>query len=342
MNRRRLGALILAVVLVVGSFLVRRNVIDDEAGGEPDGSVPSTADREDATAIVCITELDDVCEALQATNPDIDMTVEDAGATLDRFAALDDPADVPLWLTIEPYPAMLDALRVGQRADPIGAEVTVVGASQLGIAFPAAEEDRPSHGAVITTHCAGAPVWRCVGDNAGSRWTDLGGEAGWGTLRPAFGDVADSAVGLASLANAVAGYLGDGDVTRSRWDGDPSFITWFRPLSDASESVALSGGTPARTMVTRPSALDAAATATFQVVALGASGERLDLNYPEPQMWVKAVIAAPPTVAVPDDLAATVTTALEAAGWDPPAAAGPALPSASTLLALRALWIDAT
>lgn len=342
MNARRLGASILAIVLVVGAFLVRRNVIDEDAGDDPDSSAQTSLDREDATAMVCVTELADVCDALRGAHPDLDVVVENAGATLDRLAALEDPASAPLWLTIEPYPAMLDALRAGQRADPIGAEITAVGASQLGIAFPIATEDAPGHGAVITTHCGGQPIWRCVGDNAGAQWTDLGGQAAWGTLRPAFGDVAESALALASLTNAVAGYFGDGDVVRSRWDGDPSFITWFRPLSDASESVALSGGNPVRTMVTRPSALDAAATATFQVAALGAAGDRVELNYPEPQMWVKAVIAAPPSVAAPDDLSADVAALLDTAGWDPPGAAGPALPSASTLLALRALWIDAT
>lgn len=342
MNAKRIGSLGLAILLVVGAFLVRRNMIDDDGVDDPESSVATTPDREDATAIVCITELEDVCDALATNNADLDVTIEAASVTMDRLAALDDAADAPLWLTIEPYPAMVDALRQGRGVDPIGAEVSIVGASRLGIAFPAATGGAPGPVAAITTHCGGQAIWRCVGDNTGATWSELGGEASWGTLRPSLGDVTNSALGLASLANAVAGYLGDGDVTRSRWEADNQFLTWFRPLSDASESVALSGGSPVRTMVTRPSALDAGATATFEVTALGATGDRLELNYPQPEMWVNAVIATPPSVAAPDGLVADLTAQLEAEGWESPAAAGPALPSASTLLALRTLWGEAT
>ena len=337
-NGRRLGALALAVLLVVGAWFVRRNVIDDDSEAGPDSTTVTAPDREDATALVCIDELRDVCTALQTSRPDLTITIEPAGVTLDRLAALDDPTAAPLWLTIDPYPAMVDVAREVRSVDPIGAEVAAVGASQLGIAFPA---DDPSYVATLTAHCPDTPLWRCIGDNAGEPWADLGGEASWSRLRPSFGDANNSALGLASLANAVAGYFGDGDLTRSRWEADASFLPWFRRLASTSENAPVSDS-PLRTMATRSSALDAAATAGYEVAALDATSERFELNYPEPQMWVQAVIATPPGVAAPDDLAADVTASIEAEGWDRPEAAGPPLPSAATLLALRTFWNEAT
>ena len=45
---------------------------------------------------------------------------------------------------------------------------------------------RPGHGrtraadGAIAAHCGGTITWRCVGDNAGRPWADLGGQAAWG------------------------------------------------------------------------------------------------------------------------------------------------------------------
>jgi len=337
-NGKRLGAVVLAIVLVAGALYVRNNVIEDDDGDA--GTTGTTVDepaRGDATALICITELRDVCTALETGHPDLAITIEPAGATLDRLAGLDDPADAPLWLTIDPYPAMVDVARELRSADPVTAEITVVGASQLGIAFPLSD---PSYGATLEAHCPDVALWRCIGDNAGAPWSEIGGAVSWGRLRPSFGDVNGSALGLASLAAAVAGYLGEGEVTRSRWEADASFTAWFRRLSSASENAAMSGGTPLRTMATRP-ALDIAATAAFEVAAIDAAGSRFELTYPEPQMWVQAVIATPPGVAAPDGLAADVGASLTTAGWGTPDAAGGPLPNASTLLALRAFWNDA-
>jgi hypothetical protein len=337
-NGRRLGALVLAALLVLGAWFIRRDVIDDDGESAPDDTSVTEPDREDTTELRCIAELLDVCMALQASHPDLDVTIEPAGVTLDDLAALADPADAPLWLTIDPYPAMVDVARQVRSADPVDADVVAVGASQLGIAFPL---DDPGYAAALAAHCPDAPMWRCLGDNAGAKWSDLGGATAWGRLRPSFGDVDNSALALASLANALAGYFGDADVTRNRWETDSSFLAWFRRLSNTSQSAALSGGTPLRTMATRP-ALDAAATATFEVTTIDATGDRFELNYPEPEMWVQAVIATPPGVAAPDDLTADVTALLAADGWGGPGSAGPSLPSASTLLALRAFWNEAT
>ena len=121
------------------------------------------------------------------------MTIEDAGATLDRLAALEDPDEAPLWLTIEPYPAMVDSIRGSAGTEPLAFTATTLGASQLGVALPSDEQL-----GVLATVCGTDPrLWRCIGDHAGASWSEVGGDASWGTVRPAFGDVDASALGLA-------------------------------------------------------------------------------------------------------------------------------------------------
>ncbi len=265
------------------------------------------------------------------------MTIEDAGVTLDRLASLGDDETAPLWLTVEPYPAMVDAIRTAARAEPLGFTTTVLGASQLGVALP--PDGRLD---ILVAACGTQPLWRCIGADAGAPWTDIGGEPGWGTIRPAFGDVNDSALALASFASSVAGYFGDADISRSRWEADAAFLGWSNRLADAASGVSLSGGSALGTMATRPSALDIAATAGFELATLDAGSERFAPNYPAPEMWLQAVLAVPGGAAAPGDLASDLTEQVRSSGWDDAATAVTPLPTASTMLALRTYWQDAT
>ena len=76
--------------------------------GDEGDDDPAPPPAEEASELVCLTELEDVCTELAASRPDLDVTVEDARTTLDRLAAGD---PVPLWLTFEPFPAMAGTLR---------------------------------------------------------------------------------------------------------------------------------------------------------------------------------------------------------------------------------------
>jgi hypothetical protein len=348
-NGRRVGAVVLAIALVVGAFVVRRNVIEDDDSASTDGTEVDEPDRDDATALYCITELAEVCDSLASSHDDLDVTIEDAGETLDRLAALGDDETAPLWLTIDPFPAMVDALR--QNAAPLGFETQAVGASQLAVAYRAGDKS-----AAIAEFCEGdsTSLWRCLGEQAGQNWSTLGTSTITGTLRPSLGDVSNSALGLTSFGSAIASYFGAVDVDRTQFD-DTSFIGWLRRLSRVSVDSTQVGSTPLATLAVRP-APDAAATAMFEVNALetptdesspetstdGATGDRFDVNYSEPQMWIQAVIATPAGVAAADGLATDITNAVEDAGWDPATAAEEPVPSASTLLALRQLWNDYT
>ena len=327
----------LAVALIGAALLVRRAVDDDDASAPsastPAGSLPPG----DASAVVCAPELAAACAAIDVAYPDLAVTVEPAGTTLDRLAALPDGTDAPIWLTVGPYPAMADSLRGAAGLDPIGADQTALAATPLAIATPTG-----GRADVLAAGCGGAPLWACVGDTAGAPWTDLGGEPAWRTVRPSLGIVERDATALGSFAAAVGGYFGTPQVSRSTWEADPSFIPWLRRLAGAVDPSTLSGGTPLATMVNRASALDIGATSAADIAALGATAGRFDASYPEPSMWLEAVLAVPAGTAAPGDLAGTATTALQGAGWEPAAAATQPLPSASTMLALRALWEEAT
>ena len=87
-------------------------------------------------------------------------------------------------------------------------------------------------------------------------------------------------------------------------------------------------------------ALDVAATTDRRARRSGATADRFDASYPEPSMWLEAVLAVPDGAAVPDDLGDVASGAT--VGWDAPSAATQPLPGASTMLALRALWQEAT
>jgi hypothetical protein len=332
---KRLAAVVTAALLVVGAFALRRGVIEDDdepaAGDDPAETV---VDVPAGSAVVCVTELRAACEALEDEHEDLTVTVEDAGVTLDRLAALEDSSEAPVWLTIDPFPAMVDALRPN---DPVGFESVPVASSRLAIAFPTDGEAD-----ALDAFCASEAqrLWHCIGANAGQAWSDLGNATIPGALNPSLGRVPESALALTSFGNAVASYFGTPDVSASRF-GETAFITWLRNLSGTSEGRTQRGSTPLATMAVRP-ALDAAATASFEVTAIDDAGDEFDVSYPDPQMWIQAVIATPAGVAAPDDLATELGELLVTSGWDRASAAGAPPPNASTLLALRSLWNDFT
>ena len=314
MIARRLATIVVAAAMIVGAFLIRRNVIEGDEGDDD----PSPPPAEEVSGLVCLTELEDVCTELRASHPDLDIIVEDAWVTLDRLAAGDPP---PLWLTFEPFPTMAGTLEAGD----------VLAASELAISTPAGRQD------VLAADCATAPIWRCIGDAADDPWEEIGGEESWGVVEPSVGNAGRSAAALASLAVAVAGYLGTAEYTSANWSTDPAFAPWVSRLVRAVPVTQLSGGTPAATMVTRP-AVNIAATSDAEITSLGASIERFESSYPEPSMWLQAVLAAPAGTDVPEGLAQDAQATLRAQGWDPPDIASQPLPSANTMIALRQLW----
>ena len=323
----RLSALAVAIVLVVGSFLVRREIIDDDNGD------PS---EQQADELVCITELADVCAAYAAGNDSVTVTVEDAGVTLDRLAAIDSDTEPPLWLTVEPYPAMVDSIRAGTRAEPLGYSTNVLAASQLGVALP--PDGRLD---VLLAACDGQPLWRCIGTNAGVAVVGA-------RRRGALGHGAPSPRRRRRLGARPVVVRGQRRRLLRRRRRQPQPMgerprlhpLARRPRRHLEWRVIVRRQRRSATMATRPSALDIAATAGFELATVDADSQRFARNYPAPEMWLQAVLAVPGGAAA-GDLAAELTELLRTSGWDDAATATTPVPSASTMLALRAYWHDA-
>ncbi len=312
MAAKRLATVVVAVGLIVGALLIRRNVIEGGDDGDSDGGDPP----EPAEELVCLTELADVCASLGESHPDLTIRVEDAGATLARVA---EGEPVGLWLTFEPFPAMAS----------LTSDATILAASELAVATP------PELTPVLNARCTGQALWRCIGDSAGEEWGDVPGR-----VQPSVGDAGATALGLASFASAVGGYFGTAQPSSAEWSNDAEFLGWVRGLVREVPVTDLTAGTPVATMVTRPSAVNVAATSDADIAALGARAAEAEPSYPEPSMWLQAVLATPAGADVPDALAQNAERALVAAGWAPPEAAGQPVPSANTMLALRQLWDD--
>ncbi len=317
---KRLGAIALAVILIGGAWLIRDRVIDDGGGGSGDDD-PPRADRE----IVCLEDLRDACDTL-ADALDLDIRIEDAATTLDALAALDDPSEAPIWITMAPFPAMVDDLRVGARRDPLGTDQTAIASSPITLVVLA---DRAP---ALTTACGEPLDWTCVGEAAGHAWEEIGGDPSWGLVRPAFAPI-DSAIGLLGVADAVSGYFGASPIQVD----DPGFVSWARPLARAVPASALTGGTAIKTIQTRPSALDIAVGAVAEMSATSVAA--VTPQYADPMIRADVVVAVPAGASAPSGLIDDLQRLLVTEGsWDSVSTQPNPLPSARDMLAIREAW----
>ena len=242
---KRLLAVIGAVAMIGGAVLVR-GIITGEDGGGGSGSGGGGGDGD--THLVCVPELEAACAALAGQDDSISFEVEDAGATADRLTAPDfDPAagDVDGWVTLNPWPALVDLRReINQDPAVLGDPSAVLATSPLDLVGPTERLD-PLVGEVCDA-APETPVWRCFGDNAGRAWDDLpGGDPGWGTVNVGFPDPAQSATGLLVLGQASAEYFGAlGGTTFARNDFDAGFSGWLGGIEDSSPNLPSTAGTP--------------------------------------------------------------------------------------------------
>jgi hypothetical protein len=258
---RRLLALIAAVALIAGAFVVRGQ--SEEPQVRQDDPTPAATTRPEpvsdgAVVLLCITELKAVCESLGAAlADDHDVTVEVRPAAGLLEGGIDAEAAGAL-LTVDPLPEMLAGRAAGGGGPSFG-EGRVLARSPL---VAAVWDDRA---AVLEAHC-GTLSWRCVGDAAGQpgSWVAIGGQEAWGPIKPAHADPA-SASGLLALGQVAHAYFDRPDVSRRDID-DPGFFGWFSGLE---RSVPSFSGPPLLTMVQFGSSrLDVAAVVEAEAVGL--------------------------------------------------------------------------
>jgi hypothetical protein len=195
---------------------------------------------------------------------------------------------------------------------------------------------------VLGQHCASAPAWKCLGEVAGAPWTDIGGQAAWGTIKPAHESAATSARGLLTFANAVVSWFGRADLTTSDL-ADEAFLDWVRRLERSIPSFGGPETTPFEQMLLLPE-INVVGTTEAEVESeAGARRSELALTYPAPMAQADAVVASSADGALPASSIEALSTALQSASWAAPTAPPDGgLPPTPLLQALRQLWSEVT
>jgi hypothetical protein len=306
---RRVLAVLGAVGMVVAAIVVRQ-AIDDEDDTGSDGPA-----GDEQVVVVCDPDLLDACRAL---GDQVQVLVEDS-ATASAAIVADDLAGVDGWVTSAAWLEVTE-----NRADGDVGEAVVLAASPVVLAAVA---DRAE---ALTVLCAGAPAWRCVGDEAGQAWDTLGGDALWGSLRTGLPD-ADTAVGLSVLASVAAGFFDGTDFAANDFD---DLRSWLSTLAEAS---APGDRDLVRTLVR----VGGTYSAGGLVEAQASDRPELRILAAEPSVDAVAVLVdLPGGDAIP--AVSSARDALAATGWDTGEGEPRPLLKPGVMAALHTLWKDVT
>lgn len=270
--------------MVVVALYVRDRIDDGGGGG---GTV----------RLLCTTELEAACTDL-AENADVEVTVEPAGMTAQSLAALPDAergrGGFDAWLAPSPWSGIVDVQRRVNNLRPMFATPSEpIARSPLVLVVRA--DRKPVLEA--TPVCQGKIDWKCIGAVAGRSWTELpGGQAVWGTVKPAYGDPTSSATALLVLSQATSEFLGTADYARADLEDNDQYLDWLSGIERAVPS------TPADPFLEM---LQQLPTSTYDVVgtteaeagpAIAAAApdrrRELTLLYPEPVVTADVVLAA--------------------------------------------------
>lgn len=363
----RLVALLVAAAMVAGGWYVRslRSPVAP-------GSV--AADDGGPVQILCDAALGAVCDSVNESldSADASVHIEPAGDSYTRLSTLDERRTATesgatrpdVWLTLAPWPQMVDGARerAGLEALFAAESAALLAASPLVLV---AWADR---GQVLADHCGvDTLTWTCAAGTAGSTWAELGGEITWGPVKPGIPDPSASSDGLSVLAQATQEQLGTNEFgSRSLSDG--AYLDWLTALTDAVPDFAPTSGSPLAAMVAiGPASFDVVgATEAATATALAGAGraDQLRVHYPDPVVAVDAVAASAATADELDvETSTAFTDALATASWrtgevvpdavsalHPPAgaavdlseAAGADLPAPGALEALRSTFVELT
>jgi hypothetical protein len=320
------GAIVLAAALIAGGLLVRRALDgDDDGGGDGSGG-------DGTTEVVCIPELESACRELAAADEDVQLTVEDAGATYERVAA--DPATAPdAWITLHPWPEMARrAATLGGGDDPFPTTVAVAHG-------PFAAVGRTPRWDAMAAHC-GKVTWRCIGEVAGQPWAGIGGQDAWGVVKPSHADAARSAGGLLSFAVIVSDYWGSTDFTGTDLENDDAFLSWLNRLEAAVPTYGDAASTPFDILLAQPR-IDIVQT-TLAEVDEKAGTQLDDLTIGGPTEPVAEVVVAGEDAEAVGRRLLSLGSALDPWTYDPDGGpmppSGTGLPPADVMIALRDLW----
>ncbi|MCU1364645.1 MAG: hypothetical protein JWN39_284 [Ilumatobacteraceae bacterium] len=319
MTVKRLLAFLGAVALIVGAVFAR-NALDDKSSDSTSSTGQSTGGN---LTVVCSTEFADVCAKLP---PSDRVTVEPASQTLADLVK--DGAQPPdAWVTLDPFPGMVDIQRQVATLDPLDPTIVAVATDVAEIAVAKTRAD------AFALACNGQPAWKCIGTNAGAQWTTLDPAAAGGKLLPGFADPDSEALGLITFANAVAGYLNNPDFSTSDWSDNAELNGWLRNLKNA-DVISANGASALDTLLVRATSVNVAATTGVELQA-SPSPDAVVASPTSPAVPIVAVVGAFTSkgAAVAEQLSPLLTKA----GWTRATDPEPQLP-AGTFIALRKLW----
>ncbi|MBV9950871.1 MAG: hypothetical protein JO291_02890 [Acidimicrobiia bacterium] len=299
----KLLAVVAAVVMIGAALWIRSRGGDDDGGS-------STGASGRRFRVVCVTELDTICQQLRRQG--IDAEVEEAGTTADALGQGAPGYDA--WITIDPWPAMVDAVRQQHQQPDVFDPAVPIASSDLALLL--ASKD-------LSNDCG----WDCV-------------VAASGQQQEIAIPSEDSGLGPQLIANAFSSHLKKTDFSRADIE-DPAGKGWLdRLLASAPASDA------ERRMATEGAAAYIAAGTTEQAAQpaiSSASGTRRGLHFGSPELVARAdvVVATVAGRQGTQQLVARLRDknareAFRGAGWSAPAVGGPTgLPAADLLVALR-------
>jgi hypothetical protein len=286
---RRLGAAVIAVLMVVLALWIRGRIDDDDGGGgSGDGS---------ALRVRCALELEAACGEL--ADQGVDTTVDDAGTTAAALVAIPnaqrEDVGFDAWLVTAPWPEIVDVQRAENGLEPVFRATTgPVARSPLVLAVRTDRNDVLEG----TPECGGTVSWRCVGELAGRPWDTIGGQQSWRSVRPAHGDPTRSATGLAVLSQATSEFLDNEGYSRNDLELNSDYADWLAGLERAVPPSAFTSRSPFLEMVQQ------LPTATYDVVgtteaeagpaladAAPARRRQVTLLYPDPVISTDVVLA---------------------------------------------------
>jgi hypothetical protein len=321
---RRVVAVLGAVLLVLVAVVARGALDgDDDSDGGSSGSDSDGSDGEPGISLVCIEELQAVCEALEEDGAIEGFSAEPAGDTVDRLADQDAELGADAWLTLDPFPGIADVAGDQAGEGRVFGDVEHSGRSTpLGLAV------HPDRTAAVDDVCDDV-TWTCALDVAGDRWADHGADLP-GSIELGLPDPGSTATGLLLATQAVGEVVGTPDFASNDLTG----AQVSRALRVLDESGAED---PLTAMITRGAGQFTLVGALGNDAdAIGATdqGAGIGIFYPAPMFRAEVVLAAPGGSA--EDLLdeGALADALGTSGWSDDAIDTP-LPDPGVLYALR-------
>jgi hypothetical protein len=315
---KRVVALVGAVAMIAAALAIRARLDDDGDGGSSSSGGRAT--------IACVTELEAACRAaLDGT--EVSLRVEDAGRTASALAA--GSADIDGWVTFAPWPEVANA----KATTTVMEQGTPMASTALSIAVVGERT------AALTTACGGTAGWRCLGDLAGTAWSQVsGGRPEWGPIRVGLPPPTEG-LGLLLYGNAVSGFFGSAAIATNDFGADDAFRPWQNRIRSS-----FSSGAFAAFIQQFPAALSAVGvTDAALTTGSGTRRDQITVLTPTPPANANVVVAATSATRRGGrvrDVAQSrrLSTALNAAGYGPARPVEESgLPPAGVLLALSGL-----